>query len=62
MNAKGQFQKFQIVTYAGERGSRRVGEVRGYREGKVIVLHNAGHTVLIEEDKLTIKPSTSTAN
>lgn len=39
--------KGDTVAYYNECGVRRVGIVKGWRDGKVIVEHKAGYTVLV---------------
>jgi hypothetical protein len=40
------------VAYYNARGIRRVGIVKGWREGKVMVQHNAGYFELIADEAL----------
>lgn len=47
------FKNFDQVSYINEKGIKRFGEVRGSREGKMIVLHKAGYSELIEAERLT---------
>ena len=47
-------QPGDTVAYYNQRNIRRIGIVKGWRDGKVIVEHKAGYTELLHESELFI--------